>query len=169
MCRPVHISRFLCLCLDFPRLNWASAANRLQPRGQGYCLFLWLSQRATQTGRSVDINTAFVTLWMLLLLSRTISCSLLGDFSSFSCRCTFFTFLERWEVAGKRVAEPVCTKWPCRIVPFPLFLFLCKRRVCGHSQRHSELGERFPAATVGLHVFRGKEVLGALCIFFAKL
>lgn len=62
LCRPVHISRFLCLCLDFQRLNWASVANGLQPRGQCYCLLLWLSPRAMQTGRKTDINTAFVTL-----------------------------------------------------------------------------------------------------------
>ena len=89
LCRPVRVSRFLCLCLDFRRLNWASAAKGLQPRGQGYCLFLWLSLRATQTGRRTDINTPFVPLWMLLLLPWTISSLFLSDFSSFSDRCTF--------------------------------------------------------------------------------
>lgn len=88
LCSPLHISGFLCLCLDFQPLNWASAVKGLQPRGQGYCLFLWLSSRATQTGRRTDINIAFVTLWMLLLLPWAISYSLLSDFSSFSNRYT---------------------------------------------------------------------------------
>lgn len=71
-------------------------------------------------------------------------------------------------MAGKGMAEPICIKWPCRILLFPVFCFLCKQRVCGHSQHHSELGEHFPAATVGLHIFPGKAVLGTLLIFFAQ-
>lgn len=101
LCSPLHISGFLCLCLDFQPLNWASAVKGLQPRGQGYCLFLWLSSRTTQTGRRTDINIAFVTLWMLLLLSWAISYSLLSDFSSFSNR---YTLSLSWK-GGKRLEK----------------------------------------------------------------
>lgn len=170
LCRPVRISGFLCLCLDFQRLNWASAAKGLQPRGQGYCLFLWLSPRATPTGRRTDINTAFVALWMLLLLSWTISYSLLSDFSSFSERCMFSLSWRGGKCLENRMREPICIKWPdaCRVLLFPLFFFLSEQRGCGRGQHRSELGERFPAAAAGLEVFPWKAGLGALCIFSAK-
>lgn len=138
LCRPVRISRFLCLCLDFRRLNWASAANGLRPRGQGYCLFLWLSPRAMQTGRRTDINTAFVTLWMLLLLSRTTSYSLLSDFSSFYER-HIFTFSKRRKVSRERMAEPICIKWPdaCRVLLFPVYFVLSEQGGYGCGRHRS--------------------------------
>lgn len=73
-------------------------------------------------------------------------------------------------MAGKRMAEPICVKWPdaCRVLLFPVFFFLSERRGCGCGQCCSELGERFPAAVAGLQVFPWKAALGALYIFFAK-
>lgn len=58
-----HISRFLCPCLGFRQLNWASAANCLQSRGQDHCLFLWLSPRQgggqTQTLPLLHLGCSF--------------------------------------------------------------------------------------------------------------
>lgn len=110
LCVPNHISRFLCPCLGFQQLNWASAANCLQPRGQCYCLFPWLSPRATQTRRRADTNTAFVALGMFLLPSQTISYQLPSDssrgqhysqprerFPAAAAPLQFFLGKQRWE------------------------------------------------------------------------
>lgn len=104
LCMPNHISRFLCPCLGFQQLNWASAANCLQPRGQDHCLFPWLSPRATQTGRRADTNTAFVALGMLLLPSQTISYQLSSDSSR-----------------GQRCSQPR-ERFPAAAAPLQLFL-----------------------------------------------
>lgn len=164
LCRPVRISGFLCLCLDFQRLNWASAAKGLQPRGQGYCLFLWLSPRATPTGRRTDINTAFVALWMLLLLSWTISYSLLSDFSSFSERCMFSLSWRGGKCLENRMREPICIKWPdaCRVLLFPLFFFLSEQRGCGHGRHRS--GNASQLLQRGWKFFLGKRCW-ELCVF----